>query len=89
MLLDLSPATFPYLKKGTLYKTEVKTDLYESEYADALTAIANRYPDLEIGSYPKLQPHPFKTLITVSGDNEKKVNECLQTIIKELKVTPL
>ena len=89
LLLDLFPVTIPYLKTGQLYKAEVKTDLYESQYADALTDIANRYPDMEIGSYPKLQPHPFKTLITVNGRDEKKVQECLQTIIRELKITPL
>lgn len=46
-------ATLPHLKGGaTVLSTSIATNLLEGTIAAGLTAIQNRYPDIDIGSYP-------------------------------------
>ena len=46
-------ATLPHLKRGSkVLSLSVTTNLPEGTIADGLTAIQNRYMDLDIGSYP-------------------------------------
>lgn len=47
----------------------------EDRFAEALTAIAGRFDDVDFGSYPRFDTDEFKTKVTVEGRDASRVAE--------------
>lgn len=73
-------AILPELKGGsTVLSISISTNLPEGTIADGLTAIQNRYPDIDVGSYPIYEAgNRSTTLVVRSADdatNQKAADE--------------
>jgi molybdenum cofactor synthesis domain-containing protein len=87
MIRDMFPSVIPLIKGNTQFYEEIKTQYKESEYAEYLRKVSEAYtPHVEIGSYPKLPPSPFKTLISVTSTNAALVKEVVDKIRSDLKI---
>ena len=66
-------AILPELKGGvTMSSISVTTDVLEGTIADGLTEIQNRYPDMDVGSYPRfVDGRGITTLVFRSADKAK------------------
>ncbi|MFZ4541925.1 MAG: competence/damage-inducible protein A [Rickettsiales bacterium] len=66
-------AILPLLKSGvTMQSISLTTDLPEGTIADGLTQIQNRYPNIDVGSYPRfVDGRGITTLVFRSSDTEK------------------
>jgi molybdopterin-biosynthesis enzyme MoeA-like protein len=53
----------------------------ESWLSQTLAAIQKAHPDLQIGSYPKIESNPFVVLVTIEGKDANQV----QTALKQLQ----
>lgn len=59
-------AIIPELRGGSpVQSLSITTDLPEGDIADGLTDIQNRYPDVEIGSYPTYKAGGFSTTLVL------------------------
>ncbi len=70
IMQSMLAATIPYLKGGdSVGSLSVTTDLPEGTIADGLTAIQDKYPTVDIGSYPQfVNGKPQTTLVCRSMD---------------------
>lgn len=77
-------AILPHLKGGkTVLSVSVTTDLLEGVIAAGLTEIQNRYPDIDIGSYPMYKiGEPSTTLVLRSPDAAR--NEAARAEVEAL-----
>ena len=76
-------------KKGKIFFEEIKIYKAEGEIAHILTTIQNKFPEIEIGSYPFMLPPKYGTNIVFKGNNKaliKKVIKQTQNIFKEKKI---
>lgn len=81
-------ATIPLLKGGDSVETlTVTTNLLEGALAADLTAIQNRYPDVEIGSYPHFIDNERSTTLVCRATNRadnvasmKAIRAMIQTL---------
>ena len=66
-------AILPHLKGGdTVESISLTTDLPEGTIADGLTEIQNRYPEMDVGSYPRfVNGRGITTLVFRSPDRDK------------------
>lgn len=80
---SIMQAMFDGLKKQlkggekTLSRT-LKTNLAEGTLAAALSAVQNRYPDVEIGSYPHFQQGQLSTSLVFRATDGSKLEKALQ-----------
>lgn len=75
----------PHLTDGPALLTRAAyTMCDEGEIASTLTSIAERYPNLFIGSYPRFRSSEYKLKLTVDGRNAEDVDRALNEIIKAL-----
>lgn len=88
MVLELLPT----LKHGTKVKSRsVSCNIGEGTVAGALGAIQNRFPDVEIGSYPYYQAGGFGTTLVARGTDEdvlEDVAEAIRQMIREFGGEP-
>ena len=49
---------------------------FESHIADSLTAVQNKYDNVEIGSYPFFQAGKLGVSIVIRSDNQDLINKC-------------
>jgi molybdenum cofactor synthesis domain-containing protein len=75
-------AVGPKLEVGprTVSLTIVAGNVAEGAYAADLSAIADLYPDLSIGSYPSMADGRYNNEIVVRGKDEKKIAEAAAKI---------
>ena len=78
-------AILPELKGGvTMSSISITTDVLEGTLADGLTAIQSRYPEMDVGSYPRfVAGRGITTLVFRSADkasNEQAASELRQLI---------
>ena len=59
--------------------------LRESTIAVDLAKIQDKYPDIDIGSYPYSQSKIFGTILLIRGVDEKKINNCKVEINEMIK----
>lgn len=70
------------LAGGTAFvSAAVYTLCDEGEIAAQLAAVAARYPDTFVGSYPRLRSDEYKLKLTVDGSDETRVRAALQDIV--------
>ena len=83
MVLEL----LPVLKRGSRMKSRsVSCDIGEGTLAAALGAIQDRFPDIEIGSYPYYRAGGFGTTLVARGTDEtllEDVAEAIRQMIRE------
>ena len=61
-------AVLPQLKGGSkVHSVSITSNVTEGTLADGLTAIQNRYPDIDIGSYPKSVDGTYITTLVFRG----------------------
>lgn len=53
------------------------TESTEPEIADVLTAAAERWPAVAIGSYPRFELQPPRVLVTLEGRDEEALEACV------------
>jgi len=58
--------------------------LMESEIAEDLHALLGEYPDLLLGSYPKIRDESFRVLLTLESRDAKYVQEALDALLARL-----
>ena len=58
--------------------------LMESEIAEDLHALLGEYPDLLLGSYPKIREESFRVLLTLESRDAKYVQEALDSLLARL-----
>jgi len=75
-------AVAPKLETGsrTLSQAIPAGDVAEGAYAAELGAVAKRYPDLSIGSYPSMVDGRFNNEIVVRGKDESEIAEAAAAI---------
>ena len=56
----------------------------ESEIAEDLHALLGEYPDLLLGSYPKIREESFRVLLTLESRDAKYVQEALDSLLARL-----
>jgi molybdopterin-biosynthesis enzyme MoeA-like protein len=79
------PVLRPHLNQGTrFYSRAVFTQCDEGEIAAGLTLVANRHPDLFIGSYPRFRGQDYRLKVTVDGSDEARVARALDELIAQL-----
>ena len=76
-----------FLKGGDVVKS-MSIDVFtpESNVAQALTDLQNKYSDVEIGSYPFSKDNRFGTTLVMRSSNEKRLQQCdeeLKELMKE------
>ena len=62
---------------------------FESHIADSLTAVQNKYKNVEIGSYPFFQAGKLGVSIVMRSDNLDLINKCssdVMSFVKEKKI---
>ena len=62
---------------------------FESHIADSLTAVQNKYENVEIGSYPFFQAGKLGVSIVIRSDNQELINKCsydVMSFVKEKKI---
>lgn len=93
IMQSMLAATIPHLKGGdSVGSLSVTTDLPEGTIADGLTAIQNRYAEVDIGSYPQyIDGKPSTTLVCRSMDPTKNATamEQIHAMIRDLHGTLL
>ncbi len=87
---DIMQAMFLSLEPGLaegppMLSRTVSGRLLESEIADALEDIQNRYPDVEIGSYPALGKSDPHVSIVLRSTDEKKLAAATELVIAMAK----
>lgn len=76
------PVVRPTLETGTRFHTSaVYTDFFESEIAEALGKLAERFGDLLLGSYPTFGEQDYRTKLTFDGADAARVDEAVQTFL--------
>lgn len=58
--------------------------LMESEIAEDLHALLGEYPDLLLGSYPKIRDESFRVLLTLESRDARYVQEALDSLLARL-----
>ena len=76
-----------FLKGGDVVKS-MSIDVFtpESNVAQALTDLQNKYNDVEIGSYPFSKDNRFGTTLVMRSSDEKRLHQCdeeLKQLMKE------
>ena len=76
-----------FLKGGDVVKS-MSIDVFtpESNVAQALTDLQNKYNDVEIGSYPFSKDNRFGTTLVMRSSDEKRLHQCdeeLKELMKE------
>lgn len=56
------------------------TQMAESDIAEDLSRIQNKFPDVAIGSYPKIAERDFKVMISLEGRNRVRVELAAQEV---------
>ena len=56
----------------------------ESDVAEELKAVADRYPDLSLGSYPFSDPQGWATNLVVRGLDPARVSDCMAVLKAQL-----
>ena len=62
---------------------------FESHIADSLTAVQNKYDNVEIGSYPFFQAGKLGVSIVIRSDNQDLINKCsydVMSFVNEKKI---
>ena len=54
---------------------------FESHIADSLTAVQNKYKNVEIGSYPFFQAGKLGVSIVMRSDDESLINKCFSDVM--------
>ena len=78
-------AMIPQLKKvlvsgKKIISVSCDAKVRESSIAVDLENIQNKYPDIDIGSYPYSNKDGFGTMLVMRGVEEDKINKCKQAI---------
>jgi molybdenum cofactor synthesis domain-containing protein len=76
-----------HLKGGKVIQSK-SIDVYtpESNVADTLSKFQDKYPEVEIGSYPFSKKSRFGTSIVMRSSNTKKLSECESEIKDTVKL---
>ena len=56
----------------------------ESEIAEDLHALLGEFPELHLGSYPKIQEESFRVLLTLESRDERYVQRALDSLLARL-----
>jgi molybdopterin-biosynthesis enzyme MoeA-like protein len=76
------PVLRSHLSQGArFYSRAVFTMCDEGEIAAQLTSVAERNPELFIGSYPRFRGEDYRLKVTVDGADEARVGEALQELV--------
>jgi molybdenum cofactor synthesis domain-containing protein len=90
---------FPGIPEGLHRKFEAASDCFsgipyvlkqvyvnrnESEIVDTLNALLEAYPELVLGSYPKLRESSYQVLLTLESRNEDYVQRALDRLLADL-----
>jgi len=76
------PSLQQVLRGGAVvHGRSVSAYLAESEIADGLTAVQERYADLSLGSYPFMRDGRYGTNLVVRGTNPQRIAEALAEVI--------
>ena len=68
----------PYVLKQVYVKRS------ESDIAETLNALLERFPDLVLGSYPKLRESSYRVLLTLESRDEDYVQRALDRLLADL-----
>jgi molybdenum cofactor synthesis domain-containing protein len=71
-------------KGSPLTCLKIKTNKREYEIVDQLNAAVQKWPDTQIGSYPRFEADPFHVIVTIEGRDTKSVSECQDWLSKML-----
>ena len=63
----------------------VSAYLAESEIADGLNAVQDRYPDLSLGSYPFMREGRYGTNLVVRGTDLERIDTALAEVIRAIE----
>jgi len=76
------PVLRAHLAQGTRFVSRaVFTHCDEGEIALRLSEVAERHPELSIGSYPRFRDPAYRLKVTVDGDDETRVARVLEEIV--------
>lgn len=76
------PVVRPELETGTRFHSRaVYTTFHESEIADPLGALAERFGDLLLGSYPVFGDQDYRTKLTFDGAEAGRVDEAVEAFL--------
>jgi molybdopterin-biosynthesis enzyme MoeA-like protein len=76
------PVLRPHLAQGGYFVSRaVFTHCDEGEIALRLSEVAERHPELSIGSYPRFRDPAYRLKVTVDGDDETRVARVLEEIV--------
>ena len=57
---------------------------YEHQIAEALNDLLEAFPELMLGSYPKMREEDFKVLLTLESRDEDYVQRALDSLLERL-----
>ncbi|MGB4106412.1 MAG: molybdopterin-binding protein [Alphaproteobacteria bacterium] len=78
--------TLPLLKEGLpiLWET-VECSMRESEIAEKLSALQDKYPDVDIGSYPQYQPGPKSLSLVLKSTQRDRLKNATGELMKIIR----
>jgi molybdenum cofactor synthesis domain-containing protein len=80
---DMFEVVAPVLGGKPLHKLVFKTIIGESRFADIMREACTQFPDVEIGSYPRLSEE-FRARLVFKGYEIKKVEDCCEFMRKRI-----
>ena len=81
MVKAMLPEIVAQLAQGVaIYTESLTTTLAESEFAQALSDIQNRYPDVSIGSYPRKQNDQYHVNLELKSTDSPALTEAKQLV---------
>ena len=60
--------------------TKVYVDRYESDIASDLNALLEEYPDLMLGSYPRIGEQGYRVMLTLESRNGEYLERAVRTL---------
>jgi molybdopterin-biosynthesis enzyme MoeA-like protein len=67
----------------------VYVNQYEHQIAASLDALLEAFPDLMLGSYPKIREKSFKVLLTLESRDEDYVQRALDSLLERLAASAI
>jgi len=68
---------------------QVYVNQYEDQIAASLDALLEAFPDLMLGSYPKIREKSFKVLLTLESRDEDYVQRALDSLLERLAASAI
>lgn len=84
LVRDAFPGIEHLLRATPIYKSKLNINCEETKFADIMGTVANKFPEVNIGSYPSNEDYRKVKLIFKSRD-KTKIEQCKEFFVDSLR----